>query len=61
MKTNDDGASPIPVLPWDWEDGVQLKTVSVFLLGPPTMLGSRWDMQTTYCLFLVLKRRTFHG
>lgn len=22
------------------------KTVSVFLLGPPTMLGSRWDMRT---------------
>lgn len=62
MKTNNDAASPIPGLPLDWRDGVQLRNLCLCSFGDRWLhwvLGGIWE---PHLLFLVLKRRTaFHG
>lgn len=62
VKTNDDGASPIPVLPSDWRDGVQLRKQCLCSFWDPQPCWVLGGICKPYCLFLVLKRRTaFHG
>ena len=62
METNDDAASPIPVLPSYWRDGVQLRKQCLCSFWDPWPRWVLGGICKPYFLFLVLKRRTaFHG